>query len=61
MTGARTIVCAAVLATMAGSAAFAQTAPAYPTKPIRWIVGYTPEAATAVMSRLIFSAAERSK
>jgi tripartite-type tricarboxylate transporter receptor subunit TctC len=47
------IVCAAVLMTMGVTAAFAQSGAAYPAKPIRWIVGYTPGGTADMLARAV--------
>jgi tripartite-type tricarboxylate transporter receptor subunit TctC len=46
-------VCAGLLAALGATAALAQTAPAYPTKTIRWIVAYTPGGTADMLARAI--------
>jgi tripartite-type tricarboxylate transporter receptor subunit TctC len=43
----------AAVALLAGSRGFAAAASSFPSRPVRWIVPYTPGGATDVMSRLI--------
>jgi tripartite-type tricarboxylate transporter receptor subunit TctC len=52
MTAAK-MMCAFVVTAMSTSAALAQTAPAYPTKTIRWIVGYTPGGTADMLARAV--------
>ncbi|MDB5902612.1 MAG: hypothetical protein JWM26_1490 [Betaproteobacteria bacterium] len=47
------MICAAVLMTMGVTAAFGQTGAAYPNKPIRWIVGYTPGGTADMLARAV--------
>jgi tripartite-type tricarboxylate transporter receptor subunit TctC len=47
------MICAAVLMTMSITAAFAQSGASYPTKPIRWIVGYTPGGTADMLARAV--------